>query len=83
MSKDSRYLAAFTPGGNNGYHFYPPFVNFTQFGDSVRIILRETDSIDEKTGWNVCGKITQMDIPLDDFVKLIDQAKGNIVVDAE
>jgi hypothetical protein len=84
MSSDSHYLAAFTPSDRGeSYHFYPPFINFTQIGDRVRIIVRARDrQIEGKPdGWYEPISAAQMDMPVKDFKELLENALGKLLVD--
>jgi hypothetical protein len=82
---ETNYLAAFTPGRKNAedtseYLYYPPFVNFTQIGDRVKIIVRARDRVNDK-GHPETIAYADMELPVDEFVKLIDLAKSNLRLD--
>lgn len=82
---ESHFLAAFTPCKSDPedtsvYHFYPPFVNFTQIGDKVKIMVRARDSINEK-GWAVTDSFADMEMPAEEFKALLEKALEKLHVE--
>jgi hypothetical protein len=76
---ESRYLSAFTPGQQHGgYNFYPPFINFTQIGDKVKIIVRSRDKLNEEKGYNEVGTWSEMEMPVKEFRWLLEEALGKL-----
>lgn len=78
---ENKYLGAYTPTqADGGYHFYPPFVNFTQHGDKVRIMVRSTDELNEEKGWHETKSHASMDICSKEFKKLLENALLNLEI---
>lgn len=71
---DGKYLIAHTTCDKDEYNFYPPYANFTQYGDMVRITVRSRDYFDEVTGHWTCGPTSQMEITVPVFRNMLHAA---------
>ncbi len=79
MSFDSKYLSAFTPSDRGvSWHSYPPFINFTQVGDKVKVIVRSTDQLNEDKGYYETKSYATMEICTEEFKKLLETALSNL-----
>lgn len=75
---ETNFLSAFTPHKEDPeddtlYHVYPPFVNFTQVGNKVKVMVRSRDQLNEK-GWAVTTGYADIEMPVKEFKSLLEQA---------
>ncbi len=71
-------IGAYTPSNRGeGYDYYPPFVNFSQVDDKVKITVRSRDRINEQ-GHPETIAHADMEITTQEFRKLLEGALSQL-----